>query len=228
MLIEDTYNGGVSYASSDFSGAAQIYLKRADYSNLSSLSTVIDYNTISAALDSSGMTLDLVIQDVGFSYADRSQISAHMGDNMSVHFYGKKATVLNVKARLFETDEGDSRHQLMTLYRDLFRATAVAKHRLVPILEFVGFTVPGVFLTLDFNDSANIGDGVDITFTFLAFNIYQKSSSNLSGIANTDVLYNEQSNFKDKRCSDPLVTAVNYNSLTPGSNPNVFAEEMVG
>ena len=219
MYDPNFYQGVKSFATADFTGAAKIYLPIQDYDTLQILMMMeppppIDRDLIYRTVREDYVDLDLVITDVSYTHADRAQIMAYVGDSMGSYFFGKQAVVIRVSARLFETQENDARHTLMTLYRDLFRASAVASYGVTPHLECIGMDVRGVFLNLNIADEALIGDGANVTFNFLVLGMQQSSPENINAYAqNWGIEYDRQTADME----DLAAYYDAYDGYTPGT-----------
>lgn len=207
MQIDALYTSNRSFATTDFTGAAGIYLLSEHYDRVQELVNRRALSAENAArfIRPDYLDLDLLITDVGYTYADHHKLEPHLGDIFSLHFFGRAPIQLNVRAKLLETQGNSARAGLTWLYQHLLRISRVAVTGIVPIIQFVGCHAHGAFLDLSINESSAAEDVRDVSFTFLVFNLYHLNLENTSGVLSSEILFSPPRRPAAAQLSESLI-----------------------
>lgn len=203
MWLEDGYYKGLDlFYGTDMSGAAKIYFTSDDLAILREreASGVIPAGLLDEFVTEDRVNINLAVQSIGFEYVEIAKIEAHIGDTASAHFYGRQPIVLSVNAMLLNDYANQSKHGLAELYRHALRLTAVARSKAAPCIEFVGATAQGAFLDLSFTTTSAVEDTVNVSFSFLVFQIVWVSEDNDGSsmkVKDVSILYNTPAAAED-------------------------------
>jgi len=124
--------------------------------------------------------VNLLINQVNVTIAEKSVITPQMGDKFSAHFFGKSPSVLQVTGVILNPYNDTHRAGMMSAYQHLFRLKQVALMGVAPKLSFVGCTVPGAMLSLQITEQSTMEGSLLVQFDWLVFNIIINSLGNLS------------------------------------------------
>ena len=188
--------GGIyppTMASSEFSGAAKIFLTKDDYNTAISMQDYLTDSLVTDCLREDYITLDLLISTCSFAYSDYNKLDEHLSDIFTMHYFGKAPITLNVSGNLMEYPGQNAKAHLMELYSKLFRITKVAQHKIVPNIQFVGFVAQGAILSLTLSESSAVQDAIAFNMQFLVFNLYARNYNSTGRVSTVDIIYNERS-----------------------------------
>ena len=86
------------------------------------------------AIENQDVPLDLMVQSVTIDYKENNQVQSHLGETFSLAMFGKSPATVAVQATLLDSQDGYGKNELMCLYRDYLRPSAVARQQQMPEL----------------------------------------------------------------------------------------------
>jgi len=174
MHIHDLFTSIQPWDSPELSGSAHFYLPADGYEWILDLDEHMGIfsDFTREAIKPDRIHLDLVIDTATFAYAEFEQITPHVGDSFSHHFYGKQPVVMNVSGHLVDTRQSIGKAAFMELYRWVFRASRVARTNVVPCLYINGCLFQGAMLGVNTRETGGIQDIVQVQFPFFIFALY--------------------------------------------------------
>lgn len=86
------------------------------------------------AIENQDVPLDLMIQSITLDYKENNQVQSHLGETFSLAMFGKSPATVAVQATLLDSQDGYGKNELMCLYRDYLRPSAVARQQQMPAL----------------------------------------------------------------------------------------------
>ncbi len=184
----------IPLVTNEFSGAANIFITKDDYKVVTDMKgQYLTSSLVENCLKEDKVHLDLIINSCTFSYADHHKLDEHLGDIFTVSYFGKAPITLNISGYLMEYPRTNAKAYLMELYTKLFRITKVAKHKIVPNIQFVGFVAQGAMLSLTITENSAIQDAIAFNMQFLVFNMYGRNYDSKGRVSTVDIIYNEKS-----------------------------------
>jgi len=165
------YNVPTTLAENTLQGAARLFLMESDYNTLVSSSILDDFTLSNVVAAPGDIFIDLIITDVQYQIADFSKIEQHIGNTFSIDYFGMSPIIFSVSAKLIDTFSNNAKKSLVTLYEKVFRLSRVAKHKIVPGIQFMGCSAFGAFLNLNLSENSMTEDVINCTFDFLVFEV---------------------------------------------------------
>jgi len=183
-----------SINTSDFEGAAEIFLTSDGQSRLSEVAdnfSVMDGTGIKSLFAEGKLKVDLVIHSVGFRYADHNLLIPNIGDTFYHYFYGRKPMRLNIQGVVFDFYGNRGKPDFLYAYNYLLRISMVARTGILPRIKFRKCVVGGAFLNLKFNPSSETLDHVPFTAQVLAFYMDYFNTDNEAGSESVSIDYTD-------------------------------------
>ena len=185
------YPAGINYNKADYLGAASIFINPEDTATFEAkVASGIISDSAASGVDSSlgfKVTGALIIENIAFELVDRHQLVEYFGDTHSTVFFGRNPTILQCGCKLTALRGSNTKRNFMSLYRDVFRLRKVARHGIVPCIEFTGLTAMGAFLDLHIDRNSMVDDLYSITFKFVVFRLIGINLKNKSGVTKVEL-----------------------------------------
>lgn len=177
MHVQGRYTSTMPWDSSEFPASAHFYFMSDDYEWLLEFDDELGIFSPAtrAAITPDRVNVDLVIDNIAFSYAEYDQIEPHVGDTFSHHFYGKRPVVFSVSGTLVDMQHSFGKSVLMELYRWVFRISRVAKTGMAPCLIFNGCLVQGAMLGMNIRETGGMQDILQVQFQYFVFEMYHEN-----------------------------------------------------
>lgn len=155
----------------------------------------------------------MLIQNVSYGFAEKTQISETFGDSITVYAFGMAPIVLNIQGFVVDDLDNNWFVKLIHVYKDHIRATKLAKHFEIARLDMPDASYLGSVLALNIDKNSGNDALVGFNMQFLVrnhqfFSVQSYDTKGLSGEKNIeDVLKDGTSSLKslkDKKSIDAL------------------------
>jgi hypothetical protein len=139
---------------------------------------------------------NLWINNVTFTFAEKSIIEPHLKDRATMFFFGQSPIQLQATGVLINPYDNSHKAALHLAYKNILRLYQAARMGTQPALSFVGYTIPGAMLTLQMGESAEQDGQVQVSFSWLVSSVIAQSMDNEStiGTTNTEISFTGNSN----------------------------------
>jgi hypothetical protein len=221
------YRSPLNYIQNEVKGAARIILLEEDYTKLKSLQTKIRFESqiFDQCMRPDYIDLDFLIQGVSFQYMDFNKLEPHIGDSFSLHFFGKSPITLNISGILLETANNNSKYIFTKLYQEVFRISKVVKYKIVPIIKCLDCAIAGAFLTMQLEENAQAEGVIQVSCSFLVFNLYIFNKDNEGRFNSLNMIYDKESDLHWSEIQPSSISSVLAGTtLLPSSKSSIDAE----
>lgn len=145
----DYYNAIQTYFKDDFSGVAKF---------------MVD-----------DITVDLLITGVFYNIGDYHKIVPSPGDFFKVYYFGRNPIILSIKATLIDSDDNFGKAELIKLYTEKLRLSAVAQDTQLPCLVLPGLFIHGGLIELVVEESSETQTTVNISMQMVVLGLFYEA-----------------------------------------------------
>jgi hypothetical protein len=111
--------------------------------------------------------VDFLLQTVSEPFQEKVQIVETLSDNFIVYTFGQAAPQFQYSGTLLNTYQDDQRVWMMRMYRDIMRATQLARRRKLIRLRYDSVIVTGVMIAHQQSLSGDIENAAQFAFTLI-------------------------------------------------------------
>lgn len=112
--------------------------------------------------------VDFLLQNVSHTLTEKAQIVEVLADDHVAYFFGQAAPVFAYSGSLINTKQDDQAMNMLRLYRDLGRGSALASRNTLISVRYDGLIVSGTMMNLTWSLNAEMETVVPFSYNLLA------------------------------------------------------------
>lgn len=117
--------------------------------------------------------IDFLLQQAPIALQEKMSVSETLADSYVAHAFGQHAPSFSYSGTLFNTRQDDQAANMLRMYRDIIRASQLARRQKVVRLRYDSYIVTGVAVSITMNLAAEMEMAVPFTLTMLVKNLTQ-------------------------------------------------------
>ena len=181
-----------SISTSDFEGAANIFLTSSEVERLNEVYTkfsVMEHSNLPSYFPDGEMKIDMVISNASYNYKDHNQLLPVIGDTFYHFFYGKSPMTLGLQGVVFDVKGPKAITDFKDIYKYLLRISMVAKTGIIPKIMFKNCIVSGAFLSLQTSHNSETYDHATFEAKVLVFKLDYENMENEGQASSVSINY---------------------------------------